>query len=114
MDSMTIQHINGSTVVALPCFSQMNHTQLQRMGRQLCRLIDARKCGRVVLDFRDVQYLSSQSIAILLTMYRKLSCCPEGSLSLCNVNDSILSLLQLTHLDRILPIRSSGRIAMAA
>ena len=95
---------DGWIIVTFLTESLMEPAALTRIATALYPIVDEHKHHRVILDFKNVQYLSSQAIGILLTMHKKVSAVPAGQLVLCGVDAKLLQLLKLTRLDKLLKI----------
>ena len=95
---------DGWIIVTFLTDALMEPTALDRIATALYPIVDEHGHRRVILDFKNVQYLSSQAIGILLTMHKKLGNVAAGQLVLCGVNAKLLQLLKLTRLDKMLRI----------
>ncbi len=108
----TVQMIEKYCVVEFRTPSLMDAIALDRIGSALYELVDKQDKRRLVLDFEQVQYLSSQAIGIVLTLHKKLKALPHHSLVLCGVGPKLLELLKITQLDRVLTIKPSQKEAV--
>jgi anti-anti-sigma factor len=59
----------------------------------------------LVLDFKNVDYLASAGLRVLVTAQKRLSA-SKGSLSLLNVRSEVMEVFEVTGLDEIFDIRS--------
>ncbi|HEX8341881.1 MAG TPA: STAS domain-containing protein [Tepidisphaeraceae bacterium] len=107
-----LSNIEGWTVVEFRTASLMDPVQLERVGEALYRLVDAEDRRLVIMDFANVQYISSQAIGIVLTMNKKLSSLKRSKLVLCGVGAKLMELIKITRLDRILTIKPTQREAV--
>lgn len=57
----------------------------------------------VIMDFNNLEYISSAGLRILLTVYKKMSA-KDGELKIINVNDAIMDLFNMTKLTDYLTI----------
>lgn len=113
MDStFTIQRVGNYTVIEFLTPSLMDPAQLERIGDRLYALIDEEDRRWMVLDFSQVEFISSQFIGILLTMHKKLSLLGGSHFVLCGVGPRLAELIKITRLDRLLTIRPNRREAM--
>jgi len=101
------------TVVDFQVQSLMSGQELQRIEQSLYQLVDEGASKRL-LDFTQVQYLSSQAIGIVVALRSKTAKAPGGKLALCGVGTQLHQLLKITALDRILPIYKTRKDALAA
>jgi anti-anti-sigma factor len=67
----------------------------------------------VVLDLAEVEYIDSSGLGTLVRML-SMQRAAGGRLNLCNVSNSVLTVLQVTHLLSVLPTHSSEREAIEA
>ena len=107
-----VQPIEKYTVVEFRDASLMDAMVLEEIGQALYRLVDEEDRRRVILDFANVQYLSSQAIGIVLSMHRKIVALPKGKLILCGVGSKLMELVKITRLDRVLTIKPTQREAL--
>ena len=68
---------------------------------------------RMVIDLTDVEYVDSAGLGMLMYAYGMLSE-KKGALRLCGVNPRVMSLLQMTKTDKLLPIDKSLDESLAA
>ena len=66
---------------------------------------------RLLLDFRNVHFLSSNALAILISLKRKVEAA-GGRLRLCRLEPDLLDLLRITNLDRIFETSESREDAL--
>jgi len=109
---LTIQEIEKYTVVEFRTASLMDPIVLENISQAIYELIDAQDKRRIILDFEQVEYISSQAIGIVLTMNKKLSKLPHSTLVLCAVGPKLMELIKITRLDKVLKIKPSQREAL--
>lgn len=108
MDITTIvQQIGKCTTVEFRAASLMDAVQLEEIGKGLYQLVDEKKRLWLVLDFTQVQFISSQAIGILMGLQKKLETLGDGKLVLCGVGPRLRELLKITKLDRLLTIKKT-------
>jgi anti-sigma B factor antagonist len=61
---------------------------------------------KLVLDFKDVAFMNSTGLGVLISAHTS-SARMGGRLVLCNMNNSLSSLLVITGLDRILEVKKT-------
>lgn len=109
---LTIQEIEKYTVVQFRTPSLMDPVILERVGEAIYRLVDVEDRRWIILDFEQVEYLSSQAIGIVLTVNKKLAGLKHSSLVLCGVGPKLMELIKITRLDKVLKIKPSQREAV--
>ncbi len=103
----------AATIVTFELASLMKQNELERISIQLSNVIEA-GTHRLVLDFRKVDFISSQAIGMLVATHKKMEQLKTGRLALCGLSDKLLQLLKITRLDKVLVIRGSRGDALAA
>ena len=109
---LTIQPIKDVSIVEFREASLMDPIVLDRVGQRLYEMIEKEDRRKIILDFGVVQYMSSQSIGIVMNMHKKLAAI-KGTMILCGVGPKLQELLKLTRLDKILLIKPTQREAQA-
>ncbi len=68
---------------------------------------------KILIDFENIQYISSSALGCLVTAYRELQQ-HEGVLKLVNVQPNITKLMGITRLDRVIEMFNDMRTATAS
>lgn len=111
MSEQLLLHFEGKAIFGeIGASSLMDPVKVEELAAQLYRLVDIEDHRRMVLDFRRVEYLSSQAIGILMNLHKKLSAL-KGTLILCGVNARLTQLLQITRLDKVLKVTAGQKDA---
>lgn len=76
---------------------------IQRIGEELFALIDSRDRRKLLLNFENVEYLSSTALGKLIALNKKLRGV-NGQLVLCGIAPSIYEVFAVTKLDKIFKI----------
>lgn len=69
--------------------------------------------SRLLMDFSDVDYLSSAGMRLLLSASKKLKA-KNGRLAFCSMGDEVMEIIKMAGFDKILSIYSTEREALAA
>jgi len=71
---------------------------------------------QIILDFSHVDFIASTALGVIIKSFKWLRQADNGNgeLALCSVNNKIMSLLQLTRMDRVFPIFSDSQEAIKA
>lgn len=109
---LTIQEIEKYTIVEFRTASLMDPLQLEEISAAIYRLVDDEDHRRIILDFEQVEYLSSQALGILMSLHKKLSQLPHSQLVLCGVGPTLMQLLKITALDKVLKIKPTQKEAL--
>ncbi len=89
----------------------LDEIQINSIGKQVISLID-NNARKVVLDFGNVDYLSSSALGMLITIKKRLDSV-GGELKLCNINKQIFQVFELTKLDKLFSIYDTSSQALA-
>ena len=81
----------------------LDEQTVQVIDRQLNKLVDDRGCNKMLLNFQDVEYVSSAALGMLINLQKKLAS-SSGPLSLCNVTPQIFEVFAITKLDKAFTI----------
>ena len=112
MAQVTVNPYKSCVVVEIAASSLMDTPELTTLGNDLYRLVDEQDHRRLVLDFGQVQYISSQAIGILAQLHRKTAAAKGGLLILCNVSPRLLELLKIVKFDKLLTIKATQEDAI--
>jgi len=87
------------------------------MGNELLTTIDMVKqkgsCG-VVVDFSDIDIMSSSSIAKLLKLRKTLVDCDGGGLIICGVSPNTMQIFSITGLEKVFKFADDQFVALAS
>jgi anti-sigma B factor antagonist len=86
---------------------------ISTLGGELYAVVGRPDCQKLVLDFCDVEFLSSAMLGKLISVNRKMKE-KGGVLKLCEVCPNIRTILKYTCLEQILDIRDTQAEAVAA
>lgn len=81
----------------------LDEQNIQIIGEQLFSLVDEESCKKMLLNFGNVEYLSSAALGKLITLNKKLQNA-KGKLVLCNIDRNIHEVFEITKLDRFFKI----------
>jgi len=98
-----IEEINDVTVARFVDKKILDETNIQIIGNQLFGLVDEDQRRKIVLDFANVEYLSSAALGKLITMDKKVKAA-KGKLRLCTIRPEILEVFQITKLNKLFGI----------
>lgn len=81
----------------------LDETNIQIIGNQLIALVDEDARKKIVLNFSNVEYLSSAALSKLLILEKK-SKAAGSKLRLCEIRPDIFQIFKLTKLDKLFTI----------
>lgn len=98
--SVSISETGGVTVVAVPDGCMLDGEAIQQVGKQLFDLVEKEGKQRLVIDFADVRFMSSQALGVLLTLRRKAE--KSGAIiALAGINEKLMRVFEITNLDKM-------------
>src|SRR3954451_6333504 len=101
---LEVEDIGEIAVVNFVDKKILDEQNIQMIGDDLFRLVDALGRRKVLLNFKNVEFMSSAALGKLITMHRKLQAV-QGKLVQCKIAKDILDVFKITKLDRILTIK---------
>ena len=108
---LLVETVQGVTVVNFADTVLMSEDVIQQVEEQLNALVDHAGPKKLLISFRDVRYMSSGVLGILLKLARKVAK-DGGSLRLCGLNSSLKEAVRATALDRLIEIHDQESTAL--
>lgn len=78
---------------------------IQAIGDEICLLIDQKATPKILINFSNVEHLSSAALGTLITVNNKVKQ-KAGQLRFCCINENILEIFVMTKLDRLFKIHT--------
>ncbi|MCA9097748.1 MAG: STAS domain-containing protein [Planctomycetaceae bacterium] len=103
---LDIEEINDVTVAKFVDRKILDEANIQIIGNQLFGMVDADDRKKIVLDFSNVEYLSSAALGKLITLDKKVKSA-KGKLRLCNIRPDIYEVFAITRLNKLFDIRET-------
>jgi len=85
---------------------------LDEIRAELAQLIGKASGPDVLLDFSNVEFMSSAMLGLLGQMHRKVST-GHGRLKMCSIRPEIFQVFKLTNLDKLFSIHKDAPTALA-
>jgi len=108
-----VAKVGDVTVVKFVDKKILDEAGIQELGAELFSLIERDNRRSIVLNFDNVDFLSSAALGKLITLDRKVKA-HQGRLKLSNIRPEILEVFQITKLHKIFDIRGEEAEAVAA
>jgi anti-sigma B factor antagonist len=87
-----VQEVGDVTIVKFRGPRIIDEPNIQKIGEELFRLVDVLDRRNILIDFSNINYLSSAAIGKLLTLNKKLQAV-GGKLVLCNLDPNVREVL---------------------
>lgn len=110
---LEVEDIGDVTVVNFVDRKILDEQNIQLIGEQLFSLVDEAGRRKLLLNFGNVEYLSSAALAKLITLNKKLHQA-GGRLILCNISDQIYEVFEITRLNKLFNIHREEQEALQA
>ncbi len=108
-----VNEVGDVTVVRFRDRKLIEDIRIQELGQELFGLIDTEKRDKLLLNFSQVEFLSSSALGKLITLDKKTKA-NHGAMKLSNIRPEIFEVFNITRLDRLFDIRDDEADALAA
>ena len=110
---LELEQIGDVTVVNFVDKKILDEQAIQTIGDQLFSLVDQENCRQMLLNFSNVEFISSAALGKLIKLNKKLQEV-KGRLILCNIDPQIYEVFEITKLDRFFNIQKEEQEALQA
>jgi anti-sigma B factor antagonist len=108
---LEVEDIGDITVVNFVDKKILDEQNIQVIGEQLFSLVDELGRRKVLLNFKNVEFLSSAALGKLITLNRKLQSA-GGKLVLCEIDPQIYEVFEITKLNKLFTIHKDEQGAL--
>lgn len=91
----------------------LDEQNITKIGEDLFSLVDELGRTKILLNFNNVEYLSSAALGKFITLNKKVNAA-SGKLILCNISPDIHEVFEITKLDRLFTISKDEQAALQA
>ena len=106
-----VETVGGVTVASFADSELTADQVIEEVGEQLNGLADNLGLTKVLLNFREVRFMSSSMLAVLLKFSRKVTAA-QGQLKLCSIAPNLKEIFKITRFDRIFEIYDEESVAL--
>jgi anti-sigma B factor antagonist len=110
---LEVEDIGDVTVINFVDKKILDEQNIQIIGEQLFGLVDQDGRRKLLLNFKNVEYLSSAALGKLITLNKKLQGA-GGRLILCDIDPQIYEVFEITKLDKFFNIQKEEQAALQA
>ncbi|MDG2424894.1 MAG: STAS domain-containing protein [Phycisphaerales bacterium] len=106
-------HVDNAGGVLEVSFLEKNildESNIQQIGKELNESIEGKSSPSMIIDFGNVEHLSSAALGILITMNSRIGDM-GGKMCLSNIRPEIFEVFKITKLDRIFNIHETVKAA---
>src|ERR1700674_2321640 len=108
---LEVEDIGDVTVVSFTDKKILDEQNIQIIGEQLFSLVDELGRRKILLNFGNVEFLSSAALGKLITLNRKVQAV-RGKLILCSISKEIMQVFEITKLDKLFTIVQDEQAAL--
>ena len=108
---LDIEEVGDVTVARFIDKKILDEGNIQIIGNQLFGLVEDDGRQKIVLDFSNVEYLSSAALGKLITMDKKVKA-SKGRLRLCSVRPDIYEVFAITKLNKLFDMHEDQEKAL--
>ena len=108
---LRLETIDDVTVVSFVDTKIVTEDNIQEVGDQLYSLVEDEGHKRLLLNFSNVQYLSSAALGKLINLKKKVAAV-KGILKLCCIHPDLLEVFKITRLDQVFQIFKDEQSAL--
>jgi len=110
---LNVRHQNGVTRVEFLDKNILDEANIQQIGEEISRLIEAELKPKLLICFKGVEHLSSAALGTLITVSNKVKQ-KDGQMRLSDINPQIYEVFVITKLNRIFQIHDTAEKALAS
>ncbi len=109
---LSVEATSGGVLAILSDCGLLDEDSTPAVEEQLFRLAEQLGPAELRLNLGEVRFLSSTAMGMFVNLHKTLRG-QGGSLTLCDVNEDVLELFEVTRLNRLLDIRRAASSDMA-
>ncbi len=110
---LELEEVGDVTVVSFVDKKILDEQNIQTIGEQLFDLVDNQGKKKILLNFGNVEFLSSAALGKLITMNKKMQQA-GGKLIMCKIAKEIMEVFEITKLDKLFKIYKDEQSALQA
>jgi anti-sigma B factor antagonist len=108
---LVVEDIGDIAVVSFVDKKILDEQSIQLIGDDLFRLVDELGRRKVLLNFSNVEFMSSAALGKLIALNKKLAT-NSGKLIITGISKSIMEIFKLTNLDKMLTLMKDEQKAL--
>ncbi len=110
---LAISEVGDVTVVRFVDRKILDELNIQELGQELFQLVEQDHRAKLLLNFFNVEFLSSAALGKLITLDKKVKA-HNGKLKLSNIRPEIYEVFAITRLNKLFDIKDDEADALAA
>lgn len=110
---LTVTESDGVTIVTFNDRNILEEANIQAIGDEVTALIEQAAVPKILIDFTNVEHLSSAALGTLITINNRIRQ-KGGQLRLCNIDSQIYEVFIITKLNKLFQIYDDREQALAS
>jgi anti-sigma B factor antagonist len=110
---LELEEVGEVTVVSFVDKKILDEQNIQIIGEQLFDLVDNQGKKKILLNFGNVEFLSSAALGKLITLNKKVQT-SGGKLGMCKIAKEIMEVFLITKLDKLFKIYPDEQAGLQA
>jgi len=110
---LRVRHEKDITQVEFVDRNILDEANIQQIGDEITELIDAATSPKLLINFANVDHLSSAALGTLITINNRMKS-RKGQLRLANIDPQIYEVFKITKLDKLFSIHQTTEAALAS
>ncbi len=110
---LEVEDIGDVTVVNFIDKKILDEQNIQKIGEDLFSLVDELGRKKILLNFGNVEYLSSAALGKFISLNKKVQAA-SGKLVLCNIDAQIYEVFEITKLNKLFNMQKDEQSALQA
>jgi len=107
-----VKRADGVSLVEFADRKILEELSIQEIGEELEKLVEGEPGIRLLLNFKNVDHLSSAALGMLITLNKRVKE-QSGQLKLSDINRQIFEVFKITRLNRVFDIHETADQALA-
>jgi anti-sigma B factor antagonist len=108
-----VHEVGDISVVQFSDRKILDETNIQELGKELFQLVEEESRHKLLLNFNNVEFLSSAALGKLISLDKKVKQ-HDGMLKLSNIRPEIYEVFAITRLNKLFDIKDEEADALAA
>src|SRR3954463_16570395 len=110
---LEVEESGDVTIVQFIDRKILDEQNIQKIGEDLFNLVEEMGRRKVLLNFSNVEYLSSAALGKFITLNKKVGTA-GGKLVLCAIDPTIYEVFEITRLNKLFNIQKDEQTALQA
>lgn len=109
---LELTEVGDVAVIRFVDYKILNETNIQALGQELFRVVEKEGHHKLLLNFSNVQFLSSAALGKLILLDKKVKA-NNGKLKLSNISPEVYEVFAITKLNKLFDIKEDEADALA-